>query len=157
MKVCKSCKVVKKISEFYVDSRMKDGHLNQCKDCVKNRIKKHRCLNIDQIREYEKKRGNLQHRVDARREYRQTDAGKAARRTATATYNKRHPMRYAARVITRKSVRDGKLVKLEKCSECESTNKIEGHHDDYTKPLEVRWLCEACHKQWHKVNKPIYE
>lgn len=24
-------------------------------------------------------------------------------------------------------------------------------------PLEVRWLCEACHTEWHKNNKPIYK
>ena len=29
---------------------------------------------------------------------------------------------------------------------------VEAHHDDYSKPLEVRWLCQSHHKQWHAEN-----
>lgn len=157
MKECKECGKVKELSEFYAHGAMKDGHLNKCKDCVKNRVTKHRDLNVDRIRTYDKNRGSLQHRVDARRKYIKTDVGKNAKKKADNSYNKKHPMRYAAKIITGNAMRDGVLLKPCKCSECKSTQKIEGHHDDYTKPLEVRWLCEQCHKQWHRENKPIYE
>jgi transposase-like protein len=66
-------------------------------------------------------------------------------------------MKYAAHVIVRNAIRNGKFTQANNCSVCDSTEKIEGHHDDYTKPLEVRWLCEKCHKEWHRHNKPIYE
>jgi len=35
---------------------------------------------------------------------------------------------------------------------CGSSEYIHAHHDDYDKPLDVRWLCAAHHKQWHDEN-----
>jgi len=59
-------------------------------------------------------------------------------------------------------VRYGRIINPEICSECQSTERfkdgrtaIQGHHDDYNKPLEVRWLCQKCHFEWHKHHKPI--
>lgn len=157
MKQCKTCETEKELSEFYVHKRMADGHLNICKECVKQRIAKHRAENIDRIREYDKKRGNLEHRVLARKQYSKTDAGKLAKQRGMRKYNKQHPLRYASHIIIGNAVRDGLLHKPNTCSECESTKNIEGHHDDYTKPMDVRWLCEKCHKQWHRLHKPKYE
>ena len=58
--------------------------------------------------------------------------------------------------ITELAVEKGILINPKKCSVCgEEKAKISGHHDDYNKPLEVRWLCSKCHYEWHKDNKPI--
>jgi len=48
-----------------------------------------------------------------------------------------------ARNLANNAVRDGKLVK-QRCEQCDWP-VAEKHHDDYTKPLEVRWLCVWCH------------
>jgi hypothetical protein len=157
MKVCRECNKEKELHDFYKHSAMADGHLNKCIECVKTRVHKHRESNLDKIREYDKKRAMLPHRVQARREYIQTEAGKEAKKRGIQNYHKKFPMKYAARVITGNAIRDGKLIPQKNCSQCNSDKRIQGHHDDYTKPLEVRWLCEPCHKNWHKFNKAIYE
>ena len=157
MKVCRECQTEKPLSDFYKHPRMADGHLNKCIACVKERVGKHREANIEKLREYDKQRASEPHRVEARRQYIQTEAGKQTRKRAQDAYRKRHPLIYASHIITQNAVRDGALFKASNCSVCDSTEKIEGHHDDYTKPMEVRWLCESCHKEWHRTNKPIYE
>ena len=157
MKVCRECNIEKPLTEFYKHQRMTDGHLNKCIPCVKSRVNKHREVNLEKIREYDKKRANKPHRIQARKEYQQTEAGKLSKKKSMDAYNKRYPMVYAAHVITSNAIRDGKLFPAASCSACNSTEKIEGHHDDYTKPIDVRWLCEKCHKEWHKHNQPIYE
>lgn len=43
----------------------------------------------------------------------------------------------------------GILKKPNECTECGSNIKIEGHHEDYSKPLEVIWLCKSCHTKRH--------
>ena len=45
--------------------------------------------------------------------------------------------------ITAKAIRNGELIK-EPCEVCGSI-KSEPHHDDYSKPLSVRWLCRKHH------------
>ena len=157
MKVCLDCNVEKPLWDFYKHSKMQDGHLNKCKSCVKERVKTHREKNIQKIKEYDKQRGMLPHRVKARKEYMQTEQGKIARKKAIISYRKTFPMKYAAHVITGNAIRDKKITKINYCSECNSNKQIQAHHDDYTKPLEIRWLCDLCHKKWHKHNKPIYE
>ncbi len=58
-----------------------------------------------------------------------------------------------------KAIKKGILIS-QPCENCGITgtfedgrNKIQAHHDDYSKPLEIRWLCQECHHEWHKKNK----
>jgi hypothetical protein len=67
MKKCRSCGITKNLSEFYTHKNMSDGHLNQCKECVKARVTKHRLANLDRIREYDRVRSKLPHRMQKNR------------------------------------------------------------------------------------------
>lgn len=156
MKVCRSCGVEKDIGSFYKHPKMLDGHLNICIDCTKVRVKKHRDANIEKIREYDKSRANNPKRVQARLEYSKTERGKEATKKARKNYAENYPMKRAAHVVAGNAIRDGRLIRETSCSECGSSESIEGHHDDYSKPLDVRWLCRQCHVNWHKSNKPIF-
>jgi ribosomal protein S27AE len=42
----------------------------------------------------------------------------------------------------------GKMQR-EPCQGCGS-NQAVAHHEDYSKPLDVKWVCEHCHKAVHK-------
>lgn len=51
----------------------------------------------------------------------------------------------------RNAIRRGDVVKPNTCSKCgEKPSRIEGHHEDYSKPFDVVWLCPPCHRKLHK-------
>lgn len=58
-----------------------------------------------------------------------------------------HIMR--AHYQVRLAVNQGKLVRSA-CEVCGSTRRVSAHHDDYSKPLVVVWLCPDHHKERHK-------
>ena len=57
-------------------------------------------------------------------------------------------LRIAARNYLQCMLKKG-LVQRQDCEVCGSKENIEGHHDDYTKPLDVRWLCKTHHVEHH--------
>lgn len=60
----------------------------------------------------------------------------------------RFPEKYKARYTLRHAVKKGDVVK----TTCEVCNNpvVEAHHDDYSKPLDVRWLCRKHHGLHHR-------
>lgn len=56
-------------------------------------------------------------------------------------------VRHEARELVNKAIQAGDLAK-QPCEVCGAI-KVDGHHDDYAKPLEVRWLCRAHHQEHH--------
>jgi len=60
-----------------------------------------------------------------------------------------NPEKVKARSIISVAVATKKIDKPANCQECSSTGRIEGHHMDYDKPLEVVWLCTPCHRMLH--------
>ena len=133
-KICKTCLKDQLTENYYVHSKMKDGRLNICKDCVKTRVKNHRKLN-DKVREYDRWRyQNQSHRKEKQKLYNQK-------------YIKTHPEKYKARIKVNNAIRDKKLKKLP-CVICGDKN-VHAHHKNYNKPLDVIWLCPLHHSRSH--------
>jgi ribosomal protein S27AE len=48
------------------------------------------------------------------------------------------------------AVKRGELIKPDKCSMCGEKKIIMAHHNDYSKPLDIIWACQACHMKIHR-------
>lgn len=51
--------------------------------------------------------------------------------------------------VNHHAIRSGKLTKPNHCTRCFKKCNPHGHHQDYSKPLEVVWVCPSCHSQIH--------
>jgi ribosomal protein S27AE len=78
---------------------------------------------------------------------------KIYRRIKRREYIKRNPEKQNARYLVAKNVRLGILIKPTNCSKCKDISKIEAHHNDYSKPIEVIWVCKKCHISLDKASK----
>lgn len=78
-------------------------------------------------------------------------------RRHAAIREQRHPEKRAAIKIVLRALRTGALKRPDKCSECQAPSyklrdgkpSVQAHHDDYSQPLSVRWLCHSCHVKHH--------
>ena len=61
-----------------------------------------------------------------------------------------HKEEVAAQHKVHKAVKSGLLTKSLSCQDCGKVCKTQGHHPDYSKPLEVIWVCHACHRKRHR-------
>ena len=128
-KVCVKCGKEKSITDFYVHQGMLSGRLNYCKECVKERVRNH---------------SHTEHSRRINKEWLKTEKGKAKLKRHTQRYRRLNPEKYKAHMVVNNALRCGKLIK-QLCEVCGS-KEVENHHNDYSKPLEVRWLCRKHHR-----------
>ena len=69
-------------------------------------------------------------------------------------YRKENKQKYLAHKAVNRAVASGKLIRMP-CVVCGETERIEGHHTDYSKPLKVIWLCRKHHEEWHCAHPPV--
>jgi hypothetical protein len=148
-KTCFRCHQTKPLDEFYRHSMMRDGRLNKCKDCTKADTRRRRRDKHESVLEYDRRRNMQPHRVTARLEYMQTQQGKLAHSKANNAWANKYPERKAASTAINSAKLTGKLAPLP-CLICGDPN-TEAHHPDYSRPLDVIWLCTAHHKAAHKL------
>ena len=82
------------------------------------------------------------------RKYRKTEKGKTTLKKGIDKYLRLHPHVKKAKEIVRYHIRTGR-IKKEPCLICNTTDNLQAHHEDYSKPLEIIWLCRTHHKQYH--------
>ena len=180
MKKCTMCKQEKDVEEFALTKRFRKktqdyARESKCRDCMREYSRKYkekyyknnREIVIQRTKEHQandpdiKKKRQLAHQ--ARREernaqmkaYAQTEAGKAVRQRAQEKYRSKpeYRLKQNARKKVLRAVKSGKLVKPILCEDCQQEVFLEAHHEDYNKPLEVKWLCKTCHEKEHHLNE----
>jgi len=98
----------------------------------------------------------------ASRTYNQTPKGKVAAKRARKKYQQTQKFKKAienyrlnnsekrnANIIFSNAIKLGKIKRPPTCSICNIQCVPEGHHPNYSKPLEVVWTCKECHTGIH--------
>ena len=135
VKTCFKCGKTLPLDEFYVHPQMKDGHLNKCKVCTRKDVRVNRQKNIEYYREYDVKRFKTQQR-------------KASVKKYFGSYHIKHHDKCISRGKFHRALLTHKIEK-QPCEICGTTKNVQGHHEDYSKPLDVIWLCFKHHRWIH--------
>jgi len=127
MRTCKVCGKTKEMEEFYNNKSYSCGKSSKCKECAKKLTKEWARDHKDYCRE--------QVRIHC----------------------KKYPQKRNAYSAIGYAKRNGIITKPDKCSNCGESGMIHAHHWDYSKPLDVIWLCSACHANIHHLSKASSE
>lgn len=153
--LCKECN--REISrEYYAKNREKSNQKRK-ELYQKNRLefiekqRKRYFENREEIRKIQnEKNKSPERREKARirsREYAQKNADKI--RKNALNYKRKNPQKAKAHQHVMWAIKLGILNKPKICSQCLREIRVEAHHKDYDKPLEVIWLCRLCHLKEH--------
>ena len=137
-KYCRGCGKNKYLSEYYAHRRMKDGHLNFCKECVKERIRQHRLNNPGRVRAIDK--NNYKKK--------KTKPGFKERRVRQLRSWRTPKKMRAHNLVSRKL----SLGRPDYCEFCGIKCQPIAHHPNYDEPDRVIWCCRACHAHLHLRN-----
>lgn len=132
MKNCNVCHKVKEYGFFFKDKQRLDGYLPRCKDCDREYTRKKRVDNSSSYKEKDKRYYllNKEKIILRRKEWYLKNRDKAL-----------------AHQKVKLGIKRGLLTK-KPCEVCGDPKSV-GHHEDYLKPLEVKWLCSRHHMRLH--------
>jgi len=125
-KKCSKCGVEKKLSDFRNRNEYKTGlHvMSWCRVCHNNLCIEYRKKNIEKMRKWQNEYYKVRKVKDRKKLF--------------------------ARYQVLKALRTNKIQKSP-CEVCKVV-KVQAHHEDYSKPLEIKWLCKKHHFEKHQVH-----
>jgi len=133
-KNCSKCGLEKHLYDFSVDQSIKSGRRSYCKRCQS-------LYNISHPYD-----NNPIKRKDYDEKYKLTEAYKAKHREDSRKHRLKFPKKVRARLVSL-------FLSKKPCEIC-GERKVEAHHEDYDKPLKVRWLCKKHHEEAEHGHKP---
>lgn len=143
-KTCSACGLKKPLSEFNKKRNNKDGLQERCKSCFSAYNKARYAADPER------------HKANTRK-YRKHNLDNVFQtRMKMCEKNPNHKNAHEAVLLALKL---GYISRPSYCSGCgcsDSEHRIEAHHYDYSKPLDVIWVCTPCHSQLD-AKRRIYE
>ena len=140
--ICKDCGETKD-TEFYQSNK------STCKKCLVKYAEKWWKQHPSQLVLRNQKK-IVQRRLNNQKWY-QCNGRNRAPNYANSIYlwQKRHPEAIRARLLLKRDIERKNIIKPYCCFLCNKECRVQAHHSDYSKPLEVIWLCASCHKKLH--------
>lgn len=133
MKKCCRCKIAKPFTAYSKHRNEEDGHQPNCKKCARQ----YRTDNASRIKSQVKV-------------WRMANAERVKKQHKDYCSQRKHLGRVKGIVYYALMV--GKITLPISCESCGKECRPEAHHEDYDKPLDVKWLCRSCHAvTWRKV------
>jgi len=166
-KICSKCREAKSLGDFAKHGSQPDGLQVWCREChgefrraayrkanpLPPPLSRREQASILRHRKAKAKAYAAKHRAEyteavsaKKREWRIANADKV--RKYRRDYYKNNTDKVRAHMAVMSAVKEGVLTPGQ-CEVCGSTKYVDGHHDDYSKPLDVRWLCRLHHKEVH--------
>ena len=153
-KICGGCKKWIPIGDFPL-RKLSSGNFGRrflCRSCFNDRSKIYNQKAKEKRKSENPEKEIARRRTESKRRF---DKNPEPFRVRARQYWEKHPERAKLLHIVRQAVKNGVLHKPSKCSICSRAKcKIEAHHPDYGKPLNVVWSCCSCHQ---KIERGIIE
>lgn len=148
-KTCSVCHEAKPLDSFYTEKRTKDGKAALCKACNGKRARIWKAAHRNEIniaaRKYvaATREHNLELKRQSQRRNPQTKINYQRKR------NQLFPAKFKAYNAVQRAIKAGRIIRPTTCENCGEEKRLQAHHYDYSKPLDVKWLCRQCHAVAH--------
>lgn len=158
-KQCSTCKAYKLFNSFHRCDQAKDKLMYSCKECVSARsgVYNETTRSNPEKHKREKELKRILYSSNVKNpefveKYKKKSKDRLISKEQARIYQYNHisknPDKIRARNLAMKAIRRGDIVRLP-CEVC-GDELSEAHHDDYSKPLQVRFLCKIHHMEHHR-------
>lgn len=147
-KACSKCSIDKPLTEYYPKKTAKRGYTAACKSChIKDVLSRYKASPKQLNKSKWQKENQPKYEKDKKRN--QSAKRRAYKKAYNTAYRAKNKEKCLAHRLVVKALRE-EVLSREPCEKC-GDKKSEAHHDDYSKPLTVRWLCTHHHKEHHAI------
>ena len=146
---CTKCDETKTPDNYSNHKRSKNGKRSTCRACCKVAKDKWDAENKAKIKAYSKMyyKENKPAIVKKAQVWRKENRDKHC--AQSMRYKAKNGEKTYAHNTLNSAIRFGRVVRPESCETCGIKCVANGHHEDYSKPFDVVWLCGVCHSAVH--------